>query len=305
MITQDKLSTPTQFYTWIHTGQNYRCAYEVRNPDFQGIPLVLIHPIGVGLSRKFWRKFGNGCNWSIYNPDLLGCGESDMPSVAYTPEFHAEQLQYFIENIVKKPVILVVQGALLPVAIELTKNAPNLIDGRVLSGRHTFALISKNIPEWRQKLAWTIFSSPFGNLFYRYARTERFLQNFSTRKLFASTDGVDTEWLDTLRVGAENMASRYAVFSFLAGFWRRDYRTKMAAIDKPVLIVMGEVASSIGKEGKEETADERLKEYISYFRNLRSVKIPGRNVLPYESTSEFVSVMSPFVDEVNASGMFN
>ncbi len=305
MITQDKLSTPTQFYTWIHTGQNYRCAYEVRNPDSQGIPLVLIHPIGVGLSRKFWRKFGNGCNWSIYNPDLLGCGESDMASVAYTPEFHAEQLQYFIENIVKKPVILVVQGALLPVAIELTQKAPNLIAGMVLSGPPTFALISKNIPEWRQKLAWTIFSSPFGNLFYRYARTERFLQNFSTRKLFASTDGVDTEWLDTLRVGAENMASRYAVFSFLAGFWRRDYRTKMAAIDKPVLIVIGEVASSIGKEGKEETADERLKEYISYFRNLRSVKIPGRNVLPYESTSEFVSVMSPFVDEVNASGMFN
>jgi pimeloyl-ACP methyl ester carboxylesterase len=296
MITQDKLSTPTQFFTW----QSYRCAYEVQNPNSQTIPLVLIHPIGVGLSRKFWQRFTNGCSWSIYNPDLLGCGESDMPSVAYTPEFHAEQLQYFIENIVKKPVILVVQGALLPVAIALTEKAPGLIAGMVLSGPPTFALMSRNILKWQQKLAWAIFSSPFGNLFYRYARTEKFLRNFSTRKLFALTDAVDTEWLSTLRVGAENMASRYAVFSFLAGFWRQDYRSRIAAINKPVLIIMGEFASSIGKEGKEETADDRLKEYITYFKNSRSLKIPGRNVLPYESTSEFISAMSAFVNEVNA-----
>jgi pimeloyl-ACP methyl ester carboxylesterase len=285
MITQDKLSTPTQFYTWLHAGQTYSCAYEVQNPNSQTVPLLLIHPIGVGLSRKFWRKFTNGCNWSIYNPDLLGCGESDMPDVAYTPEFHAEQLQYFIENVVKKPVILVVQGALFPVAIALTQKAPNLIAGIVLSGPPTFALISRDIPKWPQKLAWAIFSSPFGNLF--------------SRKLFASPDAVDAEWLDTLHVGAENIASRYAVFSFLAGFWRKDYRSNIAAIDKPVLIVMGEFASSIGKEGKEETVDDRLKGYITYFKNLRTLKIPGRNVLPYESTTEFISAMSSFVDEVN------
>jgi pimeloyl-ACP methyl ester carboxylesterase len=296
MITQDKLSTPTQFFTW----QNYRCAYEVQNPNSQAIPLLLIQPIGVGLSRKFWQRFSNGCNWSIYNPDLLGCGESDMPSVAYTPQFHAEQLQYFIENIVQKSVILVVQGALLPVAIALIEKAPNNIAGMVLSGPPTFALMSRDIPTWQQKLAWAIFSSPFGNLFYRYARTEKFLRNFSTRKLFASPDAVDRGWLDTLHVGAENMASRYAVFSFLAGFWRKDYRSKIAAIDKPVLIVMGEFASSIGKEGKEETADDRLKGYITYFKNSRSVKIPGRNVLPYESTSEFITAMSSFVDELNS-----
>jgi hypothetical protein len=43
-------ASPTQFYTW----QNYPCAYEVHQPinsDPEGIPLLLIHPIGVGLSR--------------------------------------------------------------------------------------------------------------------------------------------------------------------------------------------------------------------------------------------------------------
>jgi pimeloyl-ACP methyl ester carboxylesterase len=124
-----------QFYNWA----NYRCAYEIHQPvnsEVLGIPLLLIHPIGVGLSRQFWQRFC--CEWyntnhknMIYQPDLLGCGESDTPRKAYTPVDWAKQLEYFLQNIVQKPVILIVQGALLPVAIELIKLESNLISGLV------------------------------------------------------------------------------------------------------------------------------------------------------------------------------
>ena len=43
----------TQFYQW----RGYRCAYEVRTSpnqvDDTRSPLLLLHPIGVGLSRHF------------------------------------------------------------------------------------------------------------------------------------------------------------------------------------------------------------------------------------------------------------
>jgi pimeloyl-ACP methyl ester carboxylesterase len=297
MLTQDT-STQTQYYTWL----SYRCAYEVHNPSNtpNGAPLLLIHPIGVGLSRQFWQRFcrefyNQGHQNQIYNPDLIGCGDSDMPAIPSTPDFEAQQLQFFIQNIIQKPVILVVQGALFPVAVDLYHKIPDLIAGMVLSGPPTWSLISKDRPKWRQNLAWSIFSSPFGNLFYRYARTEKFLRNFSTKRLFASRDKVDAEWLNTLRTGASNMASRYAVFSFLAGFWRQDYRSRIAAIQKPVLVIMGEVASSIAKEGEQEKANERLAEYLACLPQAQGVKIPGRNVLPYESTAEFVNAMSSFI----------
>ncbi|BAZ15366.1 hypothetical protein NIES4071_72380 [Calothrix sp. NIES-4071] len=299
MLTQD--ITLSQFYTWL----NYRCAYSVHNPSNTptGAPLLLIHPIGVGLSRQFWQRFCRefenlGHQNQIYNPDLIGCGDSDMPAIPSTPEFEAQQLQFFIENIVQKPVILVVQGALFPVAVELYEKVPDLIAGMVLSGPPTWSLISEDRPKWRQNLAWSIFSSPIGNLFYRYARTEKFLRNFSTKRLFASSDKVDADWLNTLRKGAENMASRYAVFSFLAGFWRQDYRSRVAAIQKPVLVVMGEVASSIAKEGEQEKANERLAEYLTCLPQAQGIKIPGRNVLPYESTTEFVNSMSSFIKSI-------
>ena len=294
-------ASPTQFYTW----QNYRCAYEIQQPNnsnLEGIPILLIHPIGVGLSRQFWQRFCHkwyqtGHKNQIYNPDLLGCGESDMPHVAYTPDDWAEQLQYFLQTVVQKPVIIVVQGGLLPTAIKLVQKAPQLIHSLILSGPPSWAIITKNTPKLRQKIAWNFLDSPFGNAFYRYARTPKFLRDFSTRRLFASGDTVDAEWLNTLLAGAENIATRYAVFSFLSGFWRQDYSSEIAAIDKPTLVVVGDTASSISREGKAETPDERLADYLACLPQGRGIKLTGRNVLPYESTTEFVSAIAPFITE--------
>ncbi|MEH1923326.1 alpha/beta fold hydrolase [Nostoc sp.] len=296
-------ASPSQFYSW----QNYRCAYEVHQPintTSEGIPLLLIHPIGVGLSRQFWQRFcrewyNQGQLNSIYNPDLLGCGESDMPHLAYTPSDWAEQLQYFLQEVVQKPVIIVVQGALLPVAIQLVQKESNLIAGLVLSGPPAWALMTNKSPKWQEKFLWNVLDSPFGSPFYRYARTPKFLRSFSTRQLFASENAVDAEWLNTLVAGAENLASRHAVFSFLAGFWRDDYTSFIASIGQPTLTVVGETASSISQDNKKETPDERLAHYLACFSQSQGIKINGRNVLPYESTTEFVAAIAPFINEVS------
>lgn len=300
----EEITTNTQLYHW----QDYRCAYEVHTPVNSTVeecpPLLLIHPIGVGLSRRFWQRFchewlkAGRCN-TIYSPDLLGCGESDMPRIGYKPSDWAQQLQYFLQTVVKKPAILVVQGALLPVATELVQlqTQSNLVRGLVLAGPPAWAVITKTAPGWRQKLVWNLLDSPFGSAFYRYARRQQFLSSFSTRQLFADPDAVDAEWLDTLETGAKDAASRHAVFSFLAGFWQQDYKEAIAAISQPTLVVVGEQATSISQAGKAETTDERLADYLQYLPKGRGLKIPGRNVLPYESTSEFVSAIAPFVDE--------
>ncbi|MGA9381166.1 MAG: alpha/beta fold hydrolase, partial [Phormidium sp.] len=162
-----------QFYSW----KNYRCAYEVHTPtdvdNNKKMALLLIHPIGVGLSRHFWQRFYQswyqaGRENLIYNPDLLGCGESDMPHVAYTPDDWAEQLQRFLEDVVKRPVILVVQGALFPVAIALLQkpSISHLVKGIILSGPPAWPVITKQAKNWQQKLIWNLLDSTLGNAFY-------------------------------------------------------------------------------------------------------------------------------------------
>ncbi|MBD2184201.1 alpha/beta hydrolase [Planktothrix sp. FACHB-1355] len=302
MQTVDLEKLPTQFYNW----KNYRCAYEVYNQNNNdSISLLLIHPIGVGLSGNFWQRFcrqwyAAGHRNPIYNPDLLGCGESDMPRVAYHPIDWAKQLQYFLHNVVKKPVILVVQGALFPVAVELVQleKKSNLIRGAIFSGPPAWRLISNNTPDWKHKVNWNIFDSPVGRGFFEYARSRKFIRNFSIRQLFAEVEKVDDEWLDMLTNSAKDAASRHAVFAFLAGFWRQDYKDAIAQISQPTLVVMGEEASSISKEGKKETPDERLADYLACLPKGRGLKMRGRNVLPYEETTEFVNAIAPFIREI-------
>ncbi|HEY9846460.1 MAG TPA: alpha/beta fold hydrolase, partial [Candidatus Caenarcaniphilales bacterium] len=225
LANQDAPLTPTQYYNW----KQYRCAYELHtphHPDVEGnLPLLLIHPIGVGLSRRFWDRFcrewlQTGQGNPIYNPDLLGCGESDLPHLAYNPQDWAEQLQHFIQTVIQKPVLLVVQGALLPVAVELVhwqanqpNNTNNWVQGLVLAGPPAWALITQGTPVWRHRSTWNFFDSPLGSIFYRYARRREFLRSFSVRQLFANEDGVDDEWLNNLEKGAANLESRHAVFS--------------------------------------------------------------------------------------------
>ena len=299
-MTQTAAIPSTQFYDW----KNYRCAYEHYTSDVpetqSSTPLLLIHPIGVGLSRQFWYRFcddwyKNGHTNPIYNPDLLGCGESDMPHVAYTPADWANQLQHFLQTVIQKPVTLVVQGALLPVALELVQlqTQSNLIQKLVLASPPAMALMTQAIGTRKQKLTWNLLDSPLGAAFYLYARRPQFLSSFSTRQLFANTEQVDHEWLNLLVKGAANPASRHAVFSFLAGFWRQDYRKAFTAITQPTLVVMGDRASSISKN-KQDTPERRLADYLKCLPHGEGVKIAGRNVLPYESTSDFTATLAAF-----------
>jgi len=291
-------------YTW----QNYRCTYSVSGAENEKtIPLVLIHPIGVGLSHKFWQRFTDELfdrnpDSKVYNPDLLGCGAGDMPQVAYYPIDWAKQLQHFIDTVIKQPVIIVVQGASLPIEIELTKLMPTeSIKGLILSAPPAWRTITDTAKPTQQKLLWNLlFDSPLGlgKLFYLYARRRQFIESFSIRQLFARPEDVDNLWLDELTTEGKDLNSRYAVFSFLAGFWRENYESAIARIKQPTLVVFGEQSSSISREGKSETVPERLAAYTSHLQEGKGCVIPGRNVLPYESTGEFVAVVTDFIKDI-------
>ncbi|WP_199192413.1 hypothetical protein [Chlorogloea sp. CCALA 695] len=56
---------------------------------------------------------------------------------------------------------------------------------------------------------------------------------------------------------------------------------------------MGDHASSISKN-KQDTPERRLADYLKCLPHGEGVKIADRNVLPYESTSEFTNTLAAF-----------
>lgn len=293
------LSCSTQYYSW----NKYKCAYTSYNTDKEhDRAIVLIHPIGVGLSGNFWQRFldtQTKLNYGlpIYNPDLLGCGNSDLPRIAYDPKDWANQLNYFINNIIKKPVILVVQGASFPIAIYMASGdlKSDFIEGLILSGPPAWNIMINGGNLRISEIIWNLFFDSFiGSLFYQYARRREFIKSFSIKELFAEAKDVNDQWLDMLSQSAIEAKTRYAVFSFLAGFWRKDYTKLMQKLEQKILVLIGEKATSVSKEGFKETPDQRIALYEKNIPNVEGKKIKGRNVLPYESTEDFLTEVVNF-----------
>ncbi len=321
----------TQFQTW----QGDRYAYEIIEPNpgspsepesepesepgseqTHGVALLLVHPIGVGLSRRFWDRFNTAwtqrCDGPIYNPDLLGCGESDLPQRPYKPEDWGGQLEDFLNQVIRRPVVVVAQGALVPAAIALCTleqakiaNGTSHIKGLVLSGPPAWRLMLDVPAMWKKNLAWSLFCSPLGAAFYRYARRRSFLESFSRKQLFARRSPIDGEWIEPLVAGAQDPATRHAVFAFLSRYWQQGYGEAVAAIRVPTLVVFGDEATSVTRSGNRESPQDRVDAYVEAFPNAIGTLIPGRNVLPYESTEAFVATMEQFIQQQLAGGLIS
>ena len=269
--------------------------------------LLLVHPIGVGLSSRFWDRFvacwqaGNSTP-VLLNPNLLGCGTAPCPARPLTPEDWAEPLIHLLREQAKGPAVLVSQGASLPIALAIVDRAPELVSALVAISPPGWRVLKQEFPQSRARWLWRIFfDGLIGNLFYRYARRRRFLEEFSRKNLFARPESVDDEWLEMLKQGSRAMDTRWAVYSFLAGFWRRNWEPQLTTLNIPVQILFGINATGIGSSKTWDDLEERLGTYREKLPNASISTIPGRNVLPYESTEECVNSVREWVTTLQQS----
>ena len=263
--------------------------------------LLLIHPIGVGLSSRFWDRFitcwrASDNTTALLAPDLLGCGESEHPNQQLAPEDWATQLIDLLKEHNNAPAVLVSQGASLPIALAVLETAPELVSGLVAISPPSWRILEEPFPKMQSQLLWRLlFQGPIGSLFYRYARRRAFLKSFSINNLFANHKDVDSEWLDTLGQEATNMTTRWATFSFLAGFWRRNWTKQWQDIKQPIWLLFGLKATGIGRSKNWDDAQERINAYAQQLPNAVSASIDGRNVLPYESTDACVTQLQSWL----------
>ena len=268
------------------------------------VQLLLIHPIGVGLSSRFWDRFvgcwqKTDCSAELIAPDLLGCGSAPCPAMPLTPDDWAEPLITLIRERARGPAVLVSQGASLPIALSIASKAPELVSALVAISPPGWSLLTQEFAASKADFLWRcLFEGPIGNLFYRYARRERFLDSFSKKNLFAKAEAVDKEWLEMLKKGSRSLETRWAVYSFLAGFWRRDWEPQLTGLEIPIQILFGEDATGIGSSRTWDDLDERLSTYRGKLPQACISTIPGRNVLPYESTEACANSISLWLQTV-------
>ena len=283
-------------------------------------PLVCIPPVGVGITREFYEPLHRewaalGAPSELHTPDLLGCGDAKPKRRRfYTPEFWAVQLLDYIQTNIKVPVIVVSQGGLLPVALEMWRaggtdciagvsfvSPPPLRffapEAAVEPGVRSRFTSSADAPGRRtQRLLWLLSQSTIGNAFYRYLRFGKGqprIRSFSERNLFAAADAVDDEWMEMCYKGSRDSKGRFATLAYLCGTvpggaWRDDRAPLLASLDVPTQVLRGDVV---------EGAETRLAAFVERVPNPSccSLVAGGRAVIPYENAQATAQQLARFL----------
>jgi pimeloyl-ACP methyl ester carboxylesterase len=294
----DVLARPTScsqvsIESYDHDGWNLTYRYKPASPGYEkASPLLLIHPVGIGLSSWFWEPLLE--EWigpAVYAPNLIGCGVSEG-SHAWDPDERGlsfplgwvqgcealmkmatqkASLSSFKNNIQQWTIVS--QGGLAPAGVMLAARNPDFVSKLVLASPPTWKDMTTPIPESELARNYNFLKSPvLGKLAFNILESREAIGFFSN--LFLFSEPCDSAWLDNAvrELGAK---TRPPVMAFNAGFCQhRSFEEELRTLDQPTLILAG-------KDDK-----RQIQEYSQFMKNCRVERLPGLNVLPWESTSE-------------------
>lgn len=305
--TRTKTTTTTTssatFDSYESDGYTLTYRYKPAASGYENQPSVLlVHPVGIGLCSWFWERFLD--NWigpAVYAPNLIGCGISEG-SDRWDPDDRglsfplgwvggcetlmkerAVQKQSVIPFLNKlssseRKWTVITQGGLAPVGVMLAARNPELVSALVLASPPTWREMTTPVPESELANNYNFLRSPMlGKLAFDTLESRWSIRFFSNRFLFSSP--CDEDWLDN----TENefcIEARPPVMAFNAGFCRhRSFEEELLSLRQQVVIM----------EGQDDK--RRREEYVQFMKNCRKVILPGQNVLPWESSIEFVNAV--------------
>ncbi|GAX21666.1 hypothetical protein FisN_29Hh105 [Fistulifera solaris] len=299
--------------------KDYNVTYRYKPPapgHERDAPLLLIHPVGIGLSSWFWENFMDAWEYGgpVYAPDLWGCGTvsdndlGQMPSSSF-PDRWVEACESMLSLAVdsgapKKSLfpfvgkswsspsttsrwVVVAQGGLAPIGVRVAHRNPSQISHLILTSPPTWSDMTTAIPLNELQRNDQFLRSPvWGSLAFGLLETRWAVSFFSNLFLFASNHVNDTtKWLDCVQAGV-GPAQRYAVMSFNAGFCQQVSNEKeLTELPQPTLILQGDEDKSRNRH-----------EYVQKMKDCRIQTILGKNVLPWESPDHVCRAIQDFLD---------
>eukprot|EP00571_Detonula_confervacea_P014235 CAMPEP_0172297428 /NCGR_PEP_ID=MMETSP1058-20130122/453_1 /TAXON_ID=83371 /ORGANISM="Detonula confervacea, Strain CCMP 353" /LENGTH=372 /DNA_ID=CAMNT_0013006581 /DNA_START=524 /DNA_END=1642 /DNA_ORIENTATION=+ len=278
-------------------------------------PIILIHPIGIGLSSWFWKRVMESYNDNppIFAPDLIGCG-LDHGAGAWCPKENGlffplswvEGVETLMNTIViprwkesQSPLsslsrvfgdnrsnsssggcLVIAQGGLAPVGIVLAKRNPFQVEKFMLTSPQTYEDVTTAVPEPELQKNYNFLCSPIlGGLAFALLESREVIKFFSN--LFLFQDVCDEQWLDETQ-GELCKDARTPVQAFNAGLLQhRSFEDDLKEMPQSLLVVSG--------KGDKRVSGRQL--YQSELDKCTLTTIGGLNVLPWENPTGVVDLI--------------
>ncbi|KAL1340141.1 hypothetical protein HN51_028463 [Arachis hypogaea] len=211
-------------------------------------PLLLVH--GFGASIPHWRRNIKTLsqNYTVYAIDLLGFGASDKPpGFSYTMETWAELILDFLEEVIKKPTVLIGNSVgSLACVIAASDSSQKLVRGIVLlncaGGMNNKAIVD----DWRIKLVlpllWLVDfllkQKGIASAIFERVKQRENLKNILS-SVYGDKESVDEELVEIIREPANDEGALDAFVSIVTGPPGPNPVQLMPKISVPVLLLWG------------------------------------------------------------------
>ena len=236
-----------------HDFDGFRCAF--RHKSGCSPPVVLLHPIGLGLSGWYWEKVAAELPNEVFIPDYVGCGQSEAwdPEVRglSLPSCYVRQVEALWRERIGKPCVVATQGGLAPVGVLLASRSTDNWDGAravaalALASPPTWTDISEGLERTEVARNYDRLTSGLGRWGFDVLRPRTsklgrfFIRFFSDRFLFAGA--CDDDWVDRCVADDARPLSEQPVLAYNAGIVnaRPLYDELVSQIDQPVRVIEG------------------------------------------------------------------
>jgi pimeloyl-ACP methyl ester carboxylesterase len=207
---------------------------------------VFLHSINAAASahemRPLVQRFQRETERPLYALEWLGFGHSDRPEIAYTPEVMEDQLEHFLDHVVRHDEGVDVVGLSLGAtyAADVARRRPDLL--RSLVAVEPTGL-GKNPTEIGKLWAGLLFTVPgVQRAFYDRLTTPEALYDFARDNLFTSEFGVPEEFVE---LGAETTRAEGGfrpLDDFLSGrLFPKEAKDVFMHLRLPLLLIHGTV----------------------------------------------------------------
>ncbi|BBL81031.1 alpha/beta hydrolase [Rubrobacter xylanophilus] len=267
----------------------------------EGPPLLLVHGIYAGASSlEFRRNFGPlSRHFTVYAPDLLGCGASEKPRRRYAPEDVTSQIEDFVREEIQRPTHLVASSLSAALALPAAVRSPRLFRSLVLicpTGLGTLDRPSGRLGEAVYRL---LVSPLLGDLLYHALVSHRGIRLYLERMAYHDPSRVTEEIVEDHYRVSHGPNAKFLPAAFVAGklnqpalpcwtqlrqrvmvCWGREARTPPPAELDAFLRYNPRTAPRIFRDAALLPHDERAEDFnreVADFVSAGRIKAPGSN----------------------------
>ncbi|MBD5634292.1 MAG: alpha/beta fold hydrolase, partial [Candidatus Eremiobacteraeota bacterium] len=253
-----------------------------QRPLERALPIMLVHGIYAGASSFEFRKLAPllARTHRVVALDLLGCGLSEMPDLAYTPELFIEQIVDALGEFFDGPMMLVGSSLGAAFAIRAAVRAPDRVRALGAIAPTGLAGVLDGDAKAAQRVVGSIFRSPLaGESAWNALAARPTLRWFLENQSYADSSSVTPEVLDAYYALTHQPGARFVPSYFVGGGLNVDVARDLPFVDAPLLVLWGEAASKTNPA-------TNAREYARLAPVADVAIFPNAGLLPHEETPD-------------------